>query len=79
MPNKPIIFIDNDEGAESTIELECSVNVMCGACEGAGVLIERECCWNADYIQKYGCCCDVPNPVQVQCNYCYGEGSSKPL
>lgn len=52
-------------------------DVMCSVCEGTGVLTEPDCCWNVDYIQKYGCCCGVPNPVQVQCKYCHGEGFFK--
>ena len=49
-------------------------NVVCKYCDGYGVLIERECCWDAAHIRKYGCCCGIPNPVELQCNYCHGEG-----
>lgn len=47
-------------------------HVMCSVCEGTGILTEPDCCWDVDYIQKHGCCCGVPNPVQVQCKYCHG-------
>ena len=51
--------------------------VMCSVCEGTGTLTEPDCCWNVDYIQKYGSCCGNPNPIQVQCKYCQGEGFFK--
>ncbi len=51
--------------------------IVCPNCDGHGytIEIEAECCWNADYIERYGSCCGVPNPIQVQkeCRLCdYG-------
>ena len=52
--------------------MEINKDNICPHCEGNGYTIEIEgqCCWNTDYIQEYGCCCGIPDPIQVQvpCN-----------
>ena len=59
---------------EKTNELLSKTAVICSACEGNGytIEVEAECCWDADYIERYGSCCGIPNPVQVQveCRKC---------
>lgn len=35
---------------ENESQPHCLGAVMCDVCEGTGVLIEADCCWNVDYI-----------------------------
>lgn len=43
-------------------------NDTCEICKGDGytIEVEAECCWNTGYIEEYGGCCGIPNPIQVQ-------------